>query len=175
MKLTRAIVLAGALLTLAPPADGAMCIQWRSRTRFEVGATAPVVFETAVPTEHGVRPWPFPDYPFSVTATAPDGRVLRISVVPESRTRWRGDVTLDVPGIWLIASPNFPGDTPCGPVLRIVAGEGSAAPPLSLPLERIHESTLAEPGAGRSSVALLGSAAVVAGVIATLILRRHTL
>lgn len=157
------------------PAHAAMCIQWRTATTSHVGATVDIVFETFLPTGGGsqLRPQRFSEYPFRVTATSPDGRTLPIVVAPDvSGSAWRGQLRLETPGQWAVRSENFNGDTPCGPVLRIVAGDGAVASPLTLPIERADAEPV-PPAEGRASRtwAYIGAGGLLAAAAAALVRR----
>ena len=175
---TIAWILAGlTVVLLAARADAAMCIQWRSSTTSAVGATADIVLETYVPTGGGsrLRPQRVSEYPFKVTAVAPDGQARPIVVTPDtSGYAWRGQLQVETPGQWTVRVDNFNGDTPCGPVLRIVAGGGAVAAPLTLPIERQDADPASAPDQRSSKTwATAGVGALVAAAIALLVRGRR--
>lgn len=137
-----AVVVAAATVAHVSAATAALCIQWVDPVlHHEVGDVADVRFRTYAPVRVGdheeLGPSPVRDYPFNVIATAPDGHVTPIRLSPSaSGLEWSGGIALSAPGVWRVEVRNFPGDTPCGPVLRIAVGTGvEVAPPASLPVD----------------------------------------
>ena len=169
----------------AAPAHAAVCIQWQPVPVHVVGDAVSVKFETFAPLPAGTLSPVAIEYPFRMEAITPDGSIVPVAVAHGDGPRrfaWHGQFMATKVGIWRVRSLNFPGDTPCGPELRIAVSDAAdireavaPSPPLSLPVAKLPKRPPALPAGGQSSAPLVAGAAVgtVALALLAMVRLRH--
>ena len=154
----------------------ALCVQWKTPIlHHDVGDIAVVRFRTYTPygpsDRMTLRPFAAPTYPFRVTATGPNGETTPVNVRPSTDgLEWSGEIVVSSEGVWQVELLNLPGDSPCGPILRIGVGIAAAvAPPASLPVDQSAQPPPAGPHhavlRASNPLAWLLAAAVLAGIV----------
>lgn len=126
------------VIVLARPASSALCARWELPQAVVVGTTASISFRTYVPVstngeDYTLEPHAFPDYPFRVRASAPDGTTSRInmSTDPGDDQVWVGSLTPDRPGRWTLSITNLQGgDAVCYKDATLAVEQEAGMPPV---------------------------------------------
>lgn len=164
VKIVPSLVAASlAVIIPAPPASAALCARWDPPAKVLVGRSASLSFRTYVPVsttggDYTLEPQAFPDYPFQVRASSPDGTTSRINMSPDSDDGqvWVGSLIPDRQGRWTLSITNLQGsDRVCykDAVLTVEQRASSRAP----------------------TYAAIGLAAILAGLAGFALVRRRRL
>jgi len=103
-----------AVLSQAIPATAALCAKWDPPPKGVTGVPASITFRTYIPIPstgdaYTLEPHAFPDYPFRVRASSPDGAVSEIDMSPDPDAGqvWMGSLTPDRQGRWTLTITNL--------------------------------------------------------------------